>query len=155
MAVLGVGTCDSAVKVVINSEYSNAHSAFHLAGLTISQISDECESTKIEIIVRIRASVPGDTTPSTYAYGDAIKCSMLLPLKSISPFTNGMNPAIASIDQNKVEFSTTTNKLNNSIITASPPTLCGINGKAFVLSDLKASDVSNANNAIAIQIATY
>jgi hypothetical protein len=122
---VNVGTCDSSVKISLQSIFRNGE--FRMASIIVNKIAGLCNGQELKAILKIKS---GNFVRDNYAPGDAIQCSMVL----------SFNP-LSGVDANSVAL--TSQDCEN--ITSG--------NTAFDFNDVFAEDISSDSRALLIQIA--
>jgi hypothetical protein len=125
---VNVGTCDSNVKISLESAFRNGE--FKMSAIIVDQIAGACNGQELKAILKVRSPIPSDgLTRSYYSAGDAIQCSLIL---DINP-SSGSNANSVALTSPDCENTTTGNAL-------------------FRFYDVYAEDVSSDSRGLLIQI---
>jgi hypothetical protein len=126
---VNVGTCDSSVKISLESAFRNGE--FKMSAIIIDQIAGACDGQELKAILKVRTPFPSDgLSRSNYSAGDAIQCSLIL---DVNP-SSGSNANSVALTTPDCENTTT-------------------NNAAFRFYDVYAEDVSSDSRGLLIQIA--
>ena len=123
--VVNVGACDSEVVISLSTQYLNRD--FMMSAITVSQLSGACNGTTIDAMLNVKSSGTKFGSASNYRLSDVVHCTKVLVLSPTS--------------------------LTNSVtLGASDCTNQTFPGHGFVLTDMSARDLSDADDSVAIQI---
>jgi hypothetical protein len=126
---VNVGTCDSNVKISLESAFRNGE--FKMSAIIIDEIAGVCNGQELKAILKVRNPFPSDgLTRNNYSAGDSIQCSLIL---SLNP-NSGANANSVALTSPDCENTTT-------------------NNAAFRFYDVYAEDVSSDSRGLLIQIA--
>jgi hypothetical protein len=125
---VNVGTCDSNVKISLESAFRNGE--FKMSAIIVDEIAGACDGQELKAIFKVRSPFPSDgLTRSYYSAGDAIQCSLVL---DINP-SSGANANSVALTSPDCENTTT-------------------NNASFRFYDVYAEDVSSDSRGLLIQI---
>ena len=125
---VNVGTCDSNVKISLESAFRNGE--FKMSAIIIDEIAGVCNGQELKAILKVKNPFPSDgLTRNNYSAGDSIQCSLIL---SINP-NSGANANSVALTSPDCENTTT-------------------NNASFRFYDVYAEDVSSDSRGLLIQI---
>jgi hypothetical protein len=125
---VNVGTCDSSVKISLESAFRNGE--FKMSAIIVDEIAGVCNGQELKAILKVRNPFPSDgLTRNNYSAGDSIQCSLIL---SLNP-NSGANANSVALTSPDCENTTT-------------------NNAAFRFYDVYAEDVSSDSRGLLIQI---
>ena len=134
-----IGSCDSSVKISLESAYRNVYVSgvatqdFTMDAIVFDKVAGVCNGFTLTAILKLKSSIAGGANASnvtTYYNGDAIECTISLSLDPLS-----------GIDANSISIT-----YPDCVNKTHPST-------AFRFYDILARDVSEAADGLAIQIA--
>ena len=123
--VVNIGACDAEVVISLSTQYLNRD--FMMSAITVSQLSGACNGTTIDAMLNVKSSGTKFGSASNYRLSDVVHCTKVLVLSPTS-LTNSV--ALGVSDCTNQTFP----------------------GHGFVLTDMSARDLSDADDSVAIQI---
>jgi len=123
--VVNVGACDSEVVISLSTQYLNRD--FMMSAITVSQLSGACNGTTIDAMINVKSSGTKFGSASNYRLSDVVHCTKVLALSPTS-LTNSVSLGVSDCTNQTFP------------------------GHGFVLTDMSARDLSDADDSVAIQI---
>ena len=123
--VVNIGACDSEVVISLSTQYLNRD--FMMSAITVSQLSGACNGTTIDAMLNVKSSGTKFGSASNYRLSDVVHCTKVLVLSPTS-LTNSVTLGVSDCTNQTFP------------------------GHGFVLTDMSARDLSDADDSVAIQI---